>query len=91
MREFRLQHAFGVLEVFCLMENCNPKQNRAEAAASPSTPSDRPASAARRKIHYAGRVIKTQTMFHVKHYLFAFVSFCIRLSMSAAALCHRIL
>ena len=35
--------------------------------------------------------IKTQTMFHVKHYLFAFVSFCIRLSMSAAVLCHRIL
>ena len=34
---------------------------------------------------------KTQTMFHVKHYLFAFVSFCIRLSMSAAVLCHRIL
>ena len=36
MRELRLQHSFGVLEVFCLMENCNPKQNRAEAAASPS-------------------------------------------------------
>ena len=32
-------------------------ENRAEEAAPPSTP-DRPASAARRKIHYAGRVIK---------------------------------
>ena len=34
-----------------------PQTNRVEAAVPPSTP-DRPVSAARRKIHYTGRVIK---------------------------------
>ena len=38
-------------------KNAEISLNRVEAAAPPSTP-DRPASAAGRKIHYAGRVIR---------------------------------
>ena len=48
-----------------------PQTNRVEAAVPPSTP-DRPVSAARRKIHYTGRVIKKKSTEEYPAFLCAF-------------------